>query len=51
MPKRLEIYKCEHCGNVIEVFHGSSVIPHCCGEEMVLLEEHTADQTTENTFQ
>lgn len=47
MPKRLEMYKCEHCGNVVEIFHGSSVVPVCCGEEMKLLEEKTADMTTE----
>jgi len=47
MPKRLEMYKCEHCGNIVEVFHGGAVTPQCCGEEMVLLEEKTADQTTE----
>ncbi len=47
MPKRLEIYKCEHCGNIVEVFHGGSVLPTCCGEDMKLMEEQTADSTTE----
>lgn len=47
MPKRLEIYKCELCGNVVEVFHGGVSIPKCCGQEMTLFEEKTADQSTE----
>lgn len=47
MPKRLEIYKCELCGNVVEVFHGGASIPVCCGQQMGLLEEMTADQSTE----
>ncbi|MBD3191355.1 MAG: desulfoferrodoxin [Candidatus Heimdallarchaeota archaeon] len=47
MAKKLEIYKCEICGNIIEVLHGGKGQLVCCGEPMNLLEEQTADQTKE----
>lgn len=47
MTKMLGIYKCEKCGNVVEVYHEAPGALVCCGEEMVLLEEKTADKTTE----
>ena len=47
MTKKLEIYKCEHCGNIVEVVHGNGAPLVCCGVNMVLLEEKTADATTE----
>lgn len=45
--KRLEIYKCEICGNIAEVVHAGGPAMVCCKEKMQLLEEKTADQTTE----
>ncbi len=47
MTKKLEIYKCEICGNIVEVLHIGAGILVCCGQEMKLMEEQTADQTTE----
>jgi superoxide reductase len=47
MTKKLGIYKCEHCGNIVEVIHRSGAPLVCCGVNMVLLEEKTADATTE----
>jgi superoxide reductase len=47
MPKRLEVYKCELCGNVVEVTHGAKGALVCCGQEMKLLEEQTADSARE----
>lgn len=41
MPKRNEIYKCEICGNVVEVTNGAPVPLVCCGQEMKHLEENT----------
>lgn len=38
MAKRYEIYKCEICGNVIEVLHGSVGQLVCCGQPMKLME-------------
>ncbi len=42
-----DVYKCEHCGNVVEVLQvgGASLV--CCGEKMVKLEEQTEDATNE----
>ena len=47
MTKLLEIYKCEICGNVVEVIHAGDGELVCCGEPMNLLEEQTADASTE----
>ena len=43
MPKRLEIYKCELCGNIVEVLTGAGGTLVCCGQNMNLLEEKSAD--------
>ena len=47
MAKDLEIYKCNTCGNIIEVIHGSFGRLVCCGEEMQLEEAHTHDEGSE----
>ncbi len=47
MTKRLEVYKCEVCGNMVEVMHGGVGELICCGQPMTLLEEKTADTSTE----
>lgn len=47
MTTREQIYKCEICGNVVDVVHASAGDLVCCGEPMVLLEEQTADSATE----
>ena len=47
MAKVNEVYKCEVCGNIVEVLHGGEGDLVCCGQNMVLLDEKTADQTTE----
>jgi len=47
MASRLEVYKCELCGNIVEVLTGGAGELVCCGEPMVLLDEKTADATTE----
>ena len=39
MAEKLQVYKCAACGNIVEVV--------CCGEPMELLDEKTADATTE----
>ncbi len=46
MTKRTEIYKCEKCGQIIEVLDGGAH-PFCCGEKMTLMEEITTDSPTE----
>ena len=47
MAKRLQIYKCKVCGNIVEVLHGGDGELVCCGKPMELLEEKTADAKTE----
>jgi len=47
MAKRLEVYKCEVCGNIVEVLTGGAVQLVCCGQPMTLLDEKTADAATE----
>ncbi len=47
MTKRGQIYKCEVCGNIVEVVHEGPGDLVCCGQPMVLLEEKTADTSTE----
>ncbi|HCY86116.1 MAG TPA: desulfoferrodoxin [Desulfobacteraceae bacterium] len=47
MPEKREIYKCEACGNIVEVLEGGGAELVCCGEEMSLFEEKTADEGKE----
>lgn len=47
MAKRLEVYKCEICGNVVEVLHGGAGELVCCGQPMVFLKENTVDAAIE----
>lgn len=47
MAKKLEIYKCDHCGNMVEVLIGTQVPLVCCGKPMTLLVEQTADSSAE----
>ena len=47
MTKRLELYKCELCGNIVEVLHEGPGELVCCGQPMKLLDEKTADTTQE----
>ncbi len=47
MAERFEVYKCEVCGNIVEVLHGGAGELVCCGKPMVKLEEQTADSSTE----
>ena len=47
MAKQFEIYKCEVCGNVIEVlFEGAGELV-CCEEPMTLMKEKTVDEMKE----
>ncbi len=43
MAKKLQVYKCNICGNIVEVLHGGAGELVCCGEPMELLDEKTAD--------
>lgn len=47
MAKLLEVYKCEMCGNIVEVLHAGGGDLSCCGQEMKLLSENTVDAAKE----
>jgi superoxide reductase len=47
MPERLEVYKCEVCGNIVEVLHGGEGSLVCCGADMSRLKENTVDAAKE----
>jgi superoxide reductase len=47
MTKKLEVYKCEICGNLVEVLHAGAGELVCCGQPMNGLDEQTADSSTE----
>ena len=47
MAKSLEVYKCELCGNIVEVIHAGGGSLSCCGQEMKLLSENTVEAAKE----
>ena len=47
MNAREQIFKCSLCGNVVEMVHGAEGQLVCCGQDMELMEEKTADFKTE----
>ena len=47
MAKIMQIYKCEACGNIIEVIHGGEGELICCKQPMKLMEEQTKDAAIE----
>lgn len=47
MTKRLEVYKCEVCGNIVEMLHEGVGQLVCCGKPMKLYEENTVDASKE----
>lgn len=46
MTRMLEVYRCDRCGNVIEIHHEADGTLKCCDEDMILLEEKTAIKST-----
>ncbi len=42
-----QVYKCNVCGNIVEVLHAGVGTLVCCEQPMELLEEQTADASTE----
>jgi superoxide reductase len=47
MTKRLQIYKCEVCGNMVEIIHEGAGELVCCDQPMKLMEENTTDAALE----
>jgi superoxide reductase len=47
MAEKLQVYKCEICGNIVEVLHEGAGELVCCGKPMKLLVENTTDAIRE----
>jgi superoxide reductase len=47
MTKRLQVYKCEVCGNMVEVIHDGPGQLVCCNQPMTLQVENTVDAAKE----
>ncbi len=42
-----QVYRCEKCGNIVEVVHAAGGTLVCCGQDMKLLKEGETDAATE----
>lgn len=47
MAKKLEVYKCDLCGNVVEITGEGAGTISCCNQPMSKQDEKTADSATE----
>ena len=47
MAEKLQLYKCQKCGNIVEVLHGGAGTLVCCGEDMTLYSANTVDAARE----
>jgi superoxide reductase len=47
MTEKTQIYKCDACGNIVEVLHEGTGELVCCGEPMKLQKENTVDASNE----
>ena len=47
MTEKLQIYKCEVCGNIVEMLHAGAGELVCCGQPMKLNQENTTDAAKE----
>ena len=47
MAEKLQVYKCNICGNIVEVLHGGEGELVCCDEPMELQTENTTDAAKE----
>ena len=47
MTEKLQIYKCQVCGNIVEVVHTGAGELVCCGQPMTLMTENSTDAATE----
>ena len=45
--KKLEVFKCELCGNMVESVHEGAGILVCCGQAMSMQAENTVDAAAE----
>ncbi|TFH13873.1 MAG: desulfoferrodoxin FeS4 iron-binding domain-containing protein, partial [Lentisphaerales bacterium] len=43
MTKKLQVYKCMVCGNMVEMIHEGAGQLVCCDQPMALMTENTTD--------
>lgn len=44
MTQKKEIYKCNSCGNIVEVLHAGAGELVCCGQPMVRMDEKSQEE-------
>jgi superoxide reductase len=47
MAERMEVYKCDVCGNIVEILHGGKGQLVCCNQPMKQMKENTVDAAKE----
>ncbi len=47
MTERMQVYKCEVCGNIVMVMHAGAGQLVCCGQPMKPMMENTVDASRE----
>lgn len=47
MTERLQVYKCEKCGNMVEVIRAAAGTLVCCGQDMTFQQEGVTDAARE----
>ena len=47
MTNRGQVWKCNVCGNIVEVLHEGADALVCCGQPMVLMKENSVDAAGE----
>ncbi|MEM3483543.1 MAG: desulfoferrodoxin, partial [Candidatus Woesearchaeota archaeon] len=47
MTEKRQVYKCNICGNIVEVLHSGAGTLVCCGQPMQLLKENTTEASLE----
>lgn len=47
MTEKMQVYKCEICGNMVEMVHGGKGELVCCGQPMELYEANSKDAARE----
>lgn len=47
MTQIMQVYRCEVCGNIVEIVHGAGGELVCCGKPMKLLVENSVEASAE----
>ena len=47
MTEKMQVYKCDNCGNIVTVLHAGKGELVCCGEPMKLIQANTVDAAQE----